>query len=113
MPWDKKYYNAIRKFVKYGLEHRPFQLGDRVTCPVEWAITFFPLITMSVQNEDWEAAQATKDAITSFLRKFGAKIPRSATLKIPDTYTEHKGGFHISMGNPDDPTGFSSTPYPV
>jgi len=52
--------------------------------PVGWAKTFFPMIPDCVHREDYEAAQATKDAIIDFLNKLGANIPDDARLKVPD-----------------------------
>ena len=55
-----------------------------VKCPVEWAETFLCLIPDCVHREDYEAAQATKDAIIQFLNKFGAEIPDDARLTLPE-----------------------------
>lgn len=52
-------------------------------CPVDWAKGFIPLIKESADDEDYEAAKATKDAIIEFLNGFGAKLPADCEILLP------------------------------
>ncbi|MBB6126955.1 hypothetical protein [Mucilaginibacter lappiensis] len=82
--WDKKHYQEIYDFMIATLSSVPW--CSNVKCPFEWAKSKLPLITMSIEKEDYEAAQATKDAIKNFLNRFlddENKITNEATLKLP------------------------------
>lgn len=101
------HYKAIKKWVLHELNHRPILLADKIKCPVEWAKTFFPLIPDCVHREDYEAAQATKDAIIEFLNGFGAEIPDDAQLRIPEYKPMDAHGI-ICFGKKGDPSGMAS-----
>ena len=68
-------------------------------CPLEWAKTFLPLVKDCEHREDYEAAQATSDAIMEFLNQF---LPadqqlnkETDILKLPE-YKEIVIYWHIS-----------------
>lgn len=77
---ENEYYQAAYKHVKWLLENRPWCCD--IDCPVEWAKTFVPLVRDCAESEDYEGAQATKDAIKDFLRGFGMNISDDDTLKF-------------------------------
>ncbi|WP_183560626.1 hypothetical protein [Mucilaginibacter sp. SP1R1] len=82
--WDEKHYQEIYEFMMATLGSVPW--CSDVKCPVEWAKTKLPLVSMCVANEDYEGAQATKDAIMDFLNQFlseSEKITDQQTLKLP------------------------------
>jgi len=68
MPFDKKYYKQIKAFVAEQLQQPSFLYTGK--CPFEWAKTFLPLVKDCEHREDYEAAQATSDAIMEFLNQF-------------------------------------------
>jgi len=103
----KEYYDQIKEFVHSLLNGVPFQIADKVTCPVEWAKTFFPMISDCVHREDYEGAQATKDAIIEFLNKFGLEIPEDAQLKIPE-YKETEMHGILCLAKEGDISGLAS-----
>lgn len=108
MSWDKEYYREIKKFMDYEVSHKHFLCT--IDCPIEYVKTFLPLISMSIEKEDYEAAQATKDAIMQFLNKFlkdGNKIKKSDTLKLP-AYVEIEAHGIVCLGDPNDKTGMAS-----
>lgn len=106
--WDKKYYKEIYNWMCENLKYSPiWYLKGEKPCPIEHVKTYFPLISDCVHREDYEAAQATKDAIINFLNKLGAEIPDSAELKIPD-YKAIKIRGLICYGKKNDPSGFAS-----
>lgn len=104
---DKKHYKEIKKFVLLKLSTRPALLADKITCPVEWAKTFFPLISDCAAREDYEAAQGTKDAIIEFLNKFGAELPKDVEFKLPEYKILEAHGI-ICFGKKGDLSGMGS-----
>lgn len=83
--WDTKYYKEIKAFMDRQMWHLDFRLAEKYKGdPIGWAKSHFHLISDCVHREDFEAAQATKDAIIDFLNKLGAEIPDDAELKIPE-----------------------------
>ena len=106
--WDKKYYKEIKTFMDNQLWHVDYRLAEKYKDnPAGWAQSHFNLITDCVHREDYEAAQATKDAIIEFLNKLGAEIPNDAALNIPDYAPMEIHGI-ICLGKSDDPTGMGS-----
>lgn len=103
--FDRKHYKEIKDFMLQILNNRPWCCD--VKCPVEWAMTFFPLIPECVQREDYEGAQATKDAIIEFLNGFGAEIPKDAMLNLPEYEPKTIRGI-VCFGKEDDPSGLAS-----
>lgn len=80
--WDKKHYTEVKKFTLYQLEHRDFRIT--IDSPFEWAETFLPLLNYYISVEDYEAAQAMKDAIMKFINQFLIeKIKKTDLLKLP------------------------------
>ena len=80
--WDKKHYREIKKFTLYQLQHKDFR--TTINCPFEWAETFLPLLNYCISVEDYEGAQAMKDAIMDFLNDFLIeKITKKDLLKLP------------------------------
>lgn len=77
MSFDKRHYKTIKKFMLDRLTHRPWCYEGS---PVDWAVGLFPLIQQSIDDEDYEAAQATKDAIIEFFNSMGADVPNDAKL---------------------------------
>lgn len=78
--WDKQHYKDIYEFMMSTLSSIPFQCVCK--CPFEWAKIRLPLVSMCVSNEDYEGAQATKDAIKDFLNRF---LPDDGQIKDSDT----------------------------
>lgn len=111
MAWNKKHYKEIKQFVEHQLNHVPFQIAEKPTeerpNPFDWAKTFLPLVSLSIHNEDYEAAKATSDAIREFLNKFmpNDPIPDDATLKLPDFVPFEIKGI-VCLLDPKDPLNF-------
>lgn len=61
-------------------------------------ICFLPVISLAVHHEDYEAAQAIKDAIVKYCKDLGIGLPDNPELKIPP-YQEEKIAFHLSVSN--------------
>lgn len=96
MAFDKKHYKEIKKWVLLSLKEYHYD-----------PTIFLPVIAACLKDEDFEAAQATSDAIRQWFEEQGETIPPEATLKIPDT-CEDPEGYIICLGNPDDPSGMKS-----
>lgn len=95
MAWDKKHYKEIYEHVQ-----AIFKLG--------WSPeVFLPVVRGCIEAGDFEAAQATSDAIRKWFEDHSVSIPPDATLKLPDTYEEPRG-YHLSLGVPDDFSGMAS-----
>ncbi len=108
MPFRKRHYNEIKKFMEQRLKYVP--MFCEIKCPVEWAKTFLPLISDCVHREDYEAAKATADAIREFLNKFLSdenKIPETTQLNLPE-YVETEIRGIICYGDPNDKSGLAS-----
>ena len=91
MSWDKKHYKTIKKWMIERLNSVPFQY--KTNCPFDWAATFLPLIVDCSYREDYEAAQATSDAIREFLNGFlkeEDRISETTLLKLPDYVDVYK-----------------------
>ena len=73
-----QHYKDIKAHMKWVLEHPPWCYTGK--CPVQWAKAFIPTMADCASREDYEAAQATKDAIIEFLNSMGAEIPADAEL---------------------------------
>jgi hypothetical protein len=106
--WDKEHYKNVKSFMDEHILGVHYTLVEKYKKdPVAWAMTFFPLINQAVKDEDYEAAQATKDAIIDFLNRFGAKIPDSIEFKLPK-YHPIKVRALVCYGKEDDPSGMAS-----
>lgn len=70
------------------LQSRPFQLAEKIQNPVDWVKVFLPMIVQAEKDEDFEAAQAVKDAMIEFLNQFikdpKDKLTKEFTFKLPD-----------------------------
>lgn len=105
---NKEEIKEVKKFFLRTLNHRPWCCTT--DCPVEWAKVFFPQISKAIHDEEYELAQALKDAVRIFLNQFldkPNKIKKSATLKLPE-YVETKVYGIVCLGDPDDPLGMKS-----
>lgn len=51
--WDAQHYKDCRQLMKQNLEHRPWPLNEKITCPFEWAKVFLPLISQAVHKENY------------------------------------------------------------
>jgi hypothetical protein len=90
MAFNRKHYSEIRKFITDRLNSVPwcYKLGkESERSPIDWAITFLPLISDCVAREDYEAAKATRDAIIEFANKFTEdKIKADVLLRIVPSF---------------------------
>lgn len=68
MSFDKKHYKSVRQHMTYVLNNRPWCV--EVDDPVEWARVYIPMISFCNEQEDYEGAKATKDAIIEFINQF-------------------------------------------
>jgi hypothetical protein len=103
-----KYYKEVKKFMDWNFSHVDYRLMEKFkTRPDLYAQTFFGLIPDCVQREDYEGAQATKDAIIEFLNKFGMEIPDDAQLRLPEYKPMDAHGI-LCFGKEGDPTGIGS-----
>lgn len=107
MPWDKKHYREIKKWVKP-------QLGGGYPASiygkdVEHMDVFVDMIPELVEKGNYEAAQAVKDAIMEWfnehLPKGEARITPDNTLRLKAYKKRKPCRYHLSMGNPDDKYG--------
>jgi hypothetical protein len=84
MKWDKKHYAEVKEFVSHQVGHRPWCYdGDFST----WLTVWTSMIQHCIHDEDYEGAQATKDAITEFLNKHLPEVDhihRDAIIRLPD-----------------------------
>ena len=115
MAFKKRDYKIYKKWMDEQLSHG-FYLNPAVytslpaddhfgTC-VDMARSIF---TSMVKAENWEAAKAVSDSVRDFFAKFGHPIPEDATLKLKEPRnSEDNFHGHISLGDPDDPTGMGS-----
>jgi hypothetical protein len=106
--WDKKYYKVVKAYMDNQMWHIDYRLAEKYKDdPIGWARSHFDLISDCVHRGDYEAAQATKDAIIDFLNKLGLEIPDDAVLKLPE-YNPVKIRALICFGKKYDPSGFSN-----
>ena len=78
MSWDKKYYKACKKHMDHIVSHRPWCCDSPLD---EWLKTWVSFVKEHVDKGDYEAAQATKDAIIDFTAKItGKPISRESLL---------------------------------
>lgn len=77
MAFNKKHYRTIKKFMSERLSTRPWCYeGNRV----DWIAGFFDMVRDCAQREDYEGAQAAKDAIIEAFNDIGAEVPMDARL---------------------------------
>jgi len=74
------YYKEIKKHMLWVLGHPSCFITHND--PVRWARAFTPMIADNVAREDYEAAQAIKDAIIEFLNGFGAELSKDTILNL-------------------------------
>lgn len=79
MGFNKKHYREVKKLMLWRLNNVPWCCS--IKNPIEWAETFMPLIINCIDQEDYEGAQGTKDAIIEFLNQF-IPIPEDVLLKL-------------------------------
>lgn len=76
--WDKKYYNACKKHMDYVVSHRPWCCNSSLD---EWLKGWVSFVKEFADKGDYEAAQASKDAIIDFCAKMTDKpISRESLL---------------------------------
>lgn len=76
--WDKKYYNACKKHMDYIVSHRPWCCDCSLN---EWLKTWVAFVKEFADKGDYEAAQASKDAIIDFVAKItGKPVSRESLL---------------------------------
>jgi len=64
--WDKKYYKACKKHMDWVVSSQPCVYEGDV---VSWVKAMNNLVKEFADDEDYEAAQAGKDAILEFVSK--------------------------------------------
>ena len=82
-------YMETKNWMLDVVSRRPWCLEE--TDAVRWCVGFFPLIKMAVEEEQYEVAQAFKDAMIEFLNGLGAEIPKGFLFNLdltPDDYTK-------------------------
>lgn len=84
MAFDQQYYNAIKEFALHWLSHRPWcpeYTGTPMT-HIEFVVGY---IADAVKEQDFEMAQALKDAVMEFVNEhWDEKLTKEMTLKIPE-----------------------------
>jgi hypothetical protein len=84
MSWDKKYYNACKKHMAHLVSHHPWCYEGGFD---EWLTTWVQFVKKIADDGDYEAAQASKDAIIEYAEKILKRpIPKETMLifKTPD-----------------------------
>lgn len=66
MAWNKKYYNACKKHMEWQVSHRPCVYEGDI---VKWLKGCNRVVKDFADAGDYEAAQASKDAILEFISK--------------------------------------------
>lgn len=88
MSFDKKFYKEVKKYMDDQLSRVDFRLVEKYKDkPFEYAQTFLPMISNSIEHEDFESSKAITDAIRDFLNKFLSeenKISKSAEINLPE-----------------------------
>ena len=87
MSWDKKYYKACKKHMDYMVSHRPWCCDCSFD---EWLKTWIQFVKDHADKGDYEAAQATKDAIVDYAAKVLGKTLSRDTMLIFDTYIKNR-----------------------
>lgn len=113
MGWDKKHYKEIFKWVysQLGGGLNP-EIYTSLEKPVWNGDIFISMLPDIIHREDWEGAQATKDALIKWYNEHlppgESPLTEEALIRIP-AYQEHPAcGYHLSLGKPDDPSGIAS-----
>jgi hypothetical protein len=86
MPFDRKRYRETKKWMLESLSIKQWCM------PENWTLSdqikaYLPLIVDCAHREDYEGAQATKDAIVEFLNKFlpeSERLTGFEKLNLPD-----------------------------
>jgi len=78
MAFDKRHYKEVKKHTLWMLNNP--SVFVRTDCKAEWAITFLPVLVECVESEDYEGAQAMKDAIKEFI---GLPADEEILLALP------------------------------
>lgn len=107
MPWDKKHYREIKKWVKPQLGGGyPGSIYGKDVFHMD---VFKDMIPELVEKGNYEEAQAIKDAIMEWFNEHlapgEAPITPDRTLRLQAYKKQKPIGYHLSMGNPDDKYG--------
>lgn len=99
----KKHYNEIKKFVLSNLEFSGQIKNFNPEATIyDCLVPTLNMVSFCVQKEDYEGAQATKDAIMEFLNQFLSEEDRikvSDTFKLPDYKHEDIRGIVCDCSN--------------
>lgn len=81
--FDTKHYNEVKKFFLHLISHHSVLYTGTHE---DWIKGMLPLISQSIHSEDYEAAQACRDALKEYLKSIDPtiEIPEDALIKIPD-----------------------------
>ncbi len=83
MSWDKEHYEYAKALTLSNLNNRHF--ADTSNDPVEWALKSLSMISICLDNEDFEGAKGTNDAIILYINQylpFDKQIKEGSTLKL-------------------------------
>lgn len=110
MAWDQESYEELKAWVKPQLgSGYPASIYGKDVMHID---VFIGMLPGMIEKEQWEQAQAIKDAIREWINENlpegEAPVPEDATLKLSPYVEREPCGYHISLGDPDDPSGLAS-----
>jgi len=83
MSWDKEQYEYAKALTLNNLRNRHFL--DKSSDPVTWAMKSLSMISICLENEDYEGARGTNDAIIQYVNEFlpaEKRIKEGSILKL-------------------------------
>ena len=83
MSWDKDHYEYAKSLTLSNLNNRHF--SDKSDNPVDYALKSLPMISICLDNEDFEGAKGTNDAIIQYINQYlpiDKRIKEGAILKL-------------------------------
>lgn len=84
MAFNQQYYNEIKEFALHYLSHRPFHPSYTGT-PMSHTLFIVGYIADAIREEDFEMAQALKDAVMEFVNEHSdEKLTKDVLLIIPE-----------------------------
>jgi hypothetical protein len=106
MAFKKREYNFYKKLCKETISHIPNHeiYGCKPIFPPSILLALLPDY---IERQNFEACKAVVDTIREWCAEYGIDVPPDTTLIIPPKRDIAVHG-HLSLGDPDDPTGIGS-----
>lgn len=106
MAFKKREYNFFKKLCRGLTAGSPNHeiYGCEPIFPPSLLLSMLPDY---IEAQNFEACKAIEDVIREWFVEHGVEVPIGATLKIPPK-NERRFHGHLSLGDPDDPSGLAN-----